>query len=193
MSFAHFLREAWDIPCDKRVSRKKLKPLVFEHFNVSGFCQMKMDLDTTRIRGVWLALSTEHRFAKQLSNNVIVTARSLNQCWERFVYIKEMMHAFDSPEEWARQASDFENICRLSSDPVKDHRPTLSEGRALIRAVLVSCNPDARDVYVQKLNDKELDTYTIATELRIPEQHVVNILLTDTYAQAKDLELSVST
>jgi hypothetical protein len=47
---------------------------------------------------------------EQFGSSVVVVARGLNRCWERFVYVKELMHVFDGVDEATDSGEKFESM-----------------------------------------------------------------------------------
>jgi hypothetical protein len=54
---------------------------------------------------------------QQVGSDVIVTARGINYCWERFVFVKEFLHAFDDPRAAADNGDTFDTQLQDLSGP----------------------------------------------------------------------------
>lgn len=136
---------------------------------------MKTHLDTTLCRGFYLsARNTEHRFVQQHGSNVIVLPRDgLNYCWERFVFVKELMHLFDNPDQAADTGDAFERmLSELTPGGPAPSPQTLSEFDCFWMALAVFCPEHLRLEFEAGRRAGQLDDYAIALRLRIPQDYV---------------------
>lgn len=158
-----------------KVSRRAVYPKVLALTRVNQIRHVKSTLDTSSCRGMYLsAENLSSRFVQQVGSRVIVTARELNYCWERFVYVKELMHAFDNPMEATDSGEEFDILLQELSGPPA---PTVSaqaesEFKCFWMALGALCPEGLRTTYAAKMAANETDHFTIATELRIPEAYV---------------------
>lgn len=159
-----------------RVSRRVVYPEVLALTGANRIRHFKTAMDTTICRGMYLsAKNTEAKFVQQAGACVVVTARELNYCWERFVYIKELMHAFDDPREATDSGDAFDTLVQELSGPSasSDISPqTNSEFKCFWMALGILCPEQQRLEYKERLDAKQIDEYAIALELRIPEAYV---------------------
>ena len=120
------------------------------------------------------ATNSNSKFVQQCGSCVIVTARDLNYCWERFVYLKELMHAFDNPTEATDSGDDFDSLLDELSGPSStlSTPQAESEAKCFWMALGVMCPEAQRLEYVRKKRANETDDYAIALELRLPEAYV---------------------
>jgi len=120
------------------------------------------------------ARNTESQFVKQAGGRVIVTARALDKCWRRFVYVKEIMHTFDDPDEATDSGEEFEALLEDLSGPVGSTvSPQLeSEVKCFWMALGVLCPEAQRLDYADRKTRNEIDDFTIATQLDIPLAYV---------------------
>jgi hypothetical protein len=120
------------------------------------------------------AQNTSAKFVQQVGSRVIVTARGLNYCWERFVFTKELMHAFDDPIQATDTGEVFDNQLQEITRPAggRVSPQTTAEFLAFWMALGILCPEQQRLAYAEKLVAKQIDEYSIALELRIPELYV---------------------
>lgn len=162
------------------VSRKIIQPRACELTGVAG---VKVfyddDLPVTALRGYFLSASNqEHRFIKQSGGApVIVLQRGMNYCWTRFVWVKELMHLFDTALDYVSSGSELEDIITGLSTPPMQRSPQLaSEVLCFWRALALLCPEAKRQEYLQRREKGEgLADLQIATELRIPQQYVPSL------------------
>lgn len=135
---------------------------------------MKTSLDTTVVRGYFLSASNvEHPFVKKNGRNVVVLARDLNECWERFVNVKEAMHLLDSPDAFTDDEDKFELLLNEFVSPSGGQSELLmSEAMAMWMALFCFC-PEKDRLALGTLREKrQIDDYGIALKLKIPEFYV---------------------
>lgn len=145
----------------------------------------KTTLDINVCRGFYLsARNTDHQLVKQCGGHVIVLARELNYCWERFVFVKELMHLFDDPKEATDTGEKFERMLEeIGADGTTpaDWSPQMcSEVKCFWMALGVLCPEKNRAEYAAARENAEIDDYTIALQLRIPKLYVP-VLFQDRY------------
>jgi hypothetical protein len=156
------------------VSRRKIYPLVLAETGLNGIRHVTTTLDTTVCRGLYLsARNKEARLVQQVGGTVIVTARGMNYCWTRFVFVKELMHAFDNPKAAADNGDAFDTQLQDLSGPATTLSPQgEAEYLSFWMALGVLCPEATRLAFHDRLAAKQIDHYAIALELRIPEQYV---------------------
>jgi len=164
---------------DPRISTRDLQNKALEITGKTVLQTARMTLDVKRIRGFFISadnMSTS--VARLFSRDVIVLAKEMNTCWQRFVFTKELMHLFDSPEEKVAQASQLE--CLLSDfevpKPASGRSEQFeSEANGLWMALACLCPEKYRLEFKEQLKNKHTDYYEIALKLRIPEHQVPNL------------------
>ncbi len=137
-------------------------------------------MDESVCRGFYIsARNTEHRFVQQCGSHVIVLARGLNRCWSRFVFVKELMHLFDGADMAADSGDKLETLLSEfgSATPENHSKMMNSEVVCFWRAMGVLCPEDKRLEFETARNQNRIDDYSIALQLRIPEQHVPRLFL----------------
>lgn len=159
------------------VSRTQLKNKVLELSGLDQIRTIKTTLDTSKCRGFYLSASnTDHRIVQQVGHHVIVLARDMNRCWERLVYAKELMHVFDTDEIATDSGDAFEKVLtELTLQSSERSKQTTSEILCLWMALSVYC-PENHRLHLK--SDREagrLDDYTIALQLRIPQQYIPHL------------------
>jgi len=142
------------------------------------------DLDAKICRG-FIIENPSHLFPNFVGNFLIVTSKSLNRCWERFVFIKELMHVYDksisktdTSEKLDRQLAELAN---LSS--TEEMSPQMQdEVRAVWMALGISCPEEKRVYYKNKLESGALTEGAVAKEILIPAAYIRH-LVSDLYDQ----------
>lgn len=160
--------QSLDIP----ISRKKLTPKVLE-ITGAKVQAARIDADDQFFRGCFLAIGSGHQLVSQLGANVIALRRGMNPCWERLVFIKELMHLFDSDDEKTYSAESFqENLEFLTMPGSNNCAQGKSEVMAVWRALAVLCPEAQRQKFLTERNKAHIDDYGIAFKLKIPQKYV---------------------
>lgn len=159
-----------------KISRNVIRDKVLDLTGFNRIKTMKTSLDTSVCRGFYLsARNQDHKFVQQHGSRIIVLAREgLNHCWERFVYVKELMHAFDDPAKATDTGDAFE---RMLSDltpgaPAELSPQGLSEIKCFWMALAVLCPDAMRREFEAERKAQRIDDYAIAIRLRIPQGYV---------------------
>lgn len=164
---------------EPKIKRKQILDKVLEITGVETVKPVVTTLDTTKVRGFFISVNNkEHPLVRQLGCNVIVIARGLNKCWDRFVFVKELMHLFDSEEEMTASDLLFEQLLTEFeiSQPGEFSRQTVSDVRAFWMALACFCPENNRLEFIEQLNKGHIDHYGIALRLRIPQLYVPHLL-----------------
>lgn len=144
-----------------------------------------MDLDPTVCRGLYLsARNTNHPFVRQNGGHVIATARGLTPVWQRFVFIKELMHVFDDPDEATDSGDAFENLLSEFTQPsaAKWSPQMEAEIDSFWMATSVICPEPSRKELATRVLDDPTQLQVIAKEVGIPDT-IVARLFSATYEQ----------
>ena len=157
-----------------KVSRNDVIRKIKELANVDRLRVMKAALDITTIRGYFLsAKNVNHPIVKAHGTDVIVLARGLNECWDRFVQTKEAMHLLDTEEATVSSAEIFEGLLNDFETPsAQPNQQLISDWSAIWMALACLCPEKDRLSYESLRNKKQIDDYGIALQLKIPEQYV---------------------
>ena len=111
---------------------------------------------------------------------VVITARKLNYCWERFIQVKEAMHLFDCEHQKVGTSELFSSLLNEFVVPTPDRSEGMnSEVRGLWMALGLFCPEEWRRAYAERRAVGEITDLEIATELRIPEFHVPRLFVPD--------------
>lgn len=156
------------------ISRRVLYPAVLQQTGINRIRHAVTTLDTRVCRGMYLsARNGQARLVQQMGSHVIVTARGLNYCWERFVFIKELMHAFDDPASAADNGEAFDNQLQDLSGPATTLSPQGEREYLSFWMALGALCPEAHRLQLRdRLAANQIDHYAIALELRIPQLYV---------------------
>jgi hypothetical protein len=172
MSFQQVYQHCQSLPA--KLGRNELTKFVTEVVNKGPVRSVRSSLDVTRCRAYYFAANNKnHPIQALFGSNVIVLARGLNACWERFVYVKELMHHLDNEEESTDTGEEFEQMLAELTPGVGVNSPqTISEIACFWKALALFC-PEGRrlELGVERATGK-LDDYAIALQLRIPEAYV---------------------
>lgn len=131
-------------------------------------------MDISVARGLFLKpTNTNHPLVKQFGGNIIVTARGMNSCWDRFVYTKELMHLYSTGNQCADSGDKFETLLsELSSHPASLSEPFADELECFWRALAIICPEVRRQEFKRKLDANEISEYDVALQLKIPQIYV---------------------
>ncbi|WP_412562231.1 hypothetical protein [Thalassobius sp. MITS945101] len=158
------------------VSRAVLKDKAVEVAGIEKVVHIQTGADLGVSRGFWLAPTNKnHPLVKQLGCHIIVTQRGLNNCWDRFVYVKELTHLFDVEQERTASAEDFDGLLGefATLESLSGGSPQfLSEAKAVWAALALLCPEEQRLTFEKERNAVMIDDYEIALRLRIPQIHV---------------------
>lgn len=160
------------------ISRKILRLKVKEIKGTTPQC-IKTSMDQNTSRGFFVTADNTNspfaQVAQSYGNNVIVLARDLNKCWERFVYTKELMHVFDDRNESVNTPKKFEELLNSFEVLTNDQDYINSEVVAFWRALSCLCPEKNRQEFIESYNKGHIDFYGIALRLRIPAQYVPSL------------------
>jgi hypothetical protein len=143
-----------------------------------------IDAEPLPNKGV-LVLKTLYKEGKTIQRATIIATGPTNDCWKRFILVKELMHLFDEVHLRARspvQVAALANALIREDGEFYGDRPSgddlllYAEQRAAYRAlqVLVPCHHLR---HMKKLRaSHELDDHDVALWFRIPERFVSKIL-----------------
>lgn len=135
----------------------------------------RVPLDIKVSRGIFISNSnTSHPLYKKFGGNIIILAKPLNPCWERFINVKEAMHLMDDEAEMTDSSDKFETLLNdwCSIPDMGTHAPGLSDLVAMGMALACLCPETSRREYAEQLAAKHMDHFAIAVKLKIPEYHV---------------------
>ncbi|MCF8178461.1 MAG: hypothetical protein K9J74_08130 [Sulfuritalea sp.] len=167
---------------EPKVSRRDIQNKALEITGIASVKAVKTTLDTQKVRGFFLsAKNTEARIVQQLGCNVIVLARDLNYCWERFVFTKELMHLFDTDDEKTGTEESFDGLLSEFEvlKPGAHSSQLVADVRGLWMALACLCPEKHRLEFIEQLEKGHIDHYGIALRLRIPQMYVPHLLRSD--------------
>lgn len=156
------------------IKRNVIRDEILGITNIPKISIAKSPLDIAVCRGMYLSpRNTDHHFVRQFGNHVIVLAQDMNKCWDRFVSVKEMMHAFFDPDSAVDNGDEFERLLEDFANPSSDtSRQMLSEYDCFWMALAAICREDQRLEFAEARLRNEISNYEIALQLKIPEQYV---------------------
>lgn len=158
------------------MSRNALRDKCIELARIPKIMHVRTGMDQGIARGVFLTpQNTDHPLVKQNGCHIVVTERTLNQCWERFVYVKELTHLFDEANMRTGSASQLDVLLGefASLGAIDARSPQLvSEARAVWRALALFCSEEQRQAFARERDAVKIDDYGIALRLKIPKIHV---------------------
>lgn len=162
------------------IHRNQIRDAIIELLPAQGYAVIRSTIDTSLMLGYFVdPTNKEHQFVRQTGGSpVVVVARGLNRCWERFVTIKEAMHIFDDPLQKTNTAADLESVLSglFAAAPQGEWSPQLkSEVGCFWMALALFCPEPTRIELQRKRENGELTDLQIATMLRIPEKYVPHL------------------
>jgi Zn-dependent peptidase ImmA (M78 family) len=141
---------------------------------------VRMGLDTSSCRGLYLsARNTDHPFVRQNGGHVIITARGLSPLWDRFIFIKELMHIFDDPAEATDNGDAFERLLSELTNQTSDARwsPQMeAELDCFWMAAAVICPRQTRLELKARYEADPSTLNVIAEEIGMPAHSVAHLL-----------------
>lgn len=157
-----------------KISRRDIRKKSLELMSVPRIRHVRTTIDTNISRGYFLRpQNSSHQIVSAIGNYAIVTARDLNYCWERFVYVKELMHIFSAQAQATDTGEKFEALLNEFTGPSTTISPQMeAEFDAFWMALGVLCPERKRLEYKKAKEDMQIDDYSIALDLRIPQQYV---------------------
>lgn len=111
---------------------------------------------------------------------LIVLSRSLDKAWRRFIYTKELMHAFDTDAEKTDTPEKFDAQIERFGDPAAELTPQYrSEVIAFWRAVAVLCPEGLRQAMADAARNGEISIDVAAARLALPPRIVEDMFRED--------------
>jgi hypothetical protein len=162
-----------------KISRRDIRAKSLEITGIPTIRHCVNSMDINVCRGMYLTPKNEaNKIVSNIGKHVIVTARGLNYCWERFIYVKELMHVFGSSAEATDSGAKFETLLNEFSKPSNTTSdPMKSEIDAFWMALGVLCPESKRQEFLSQRAANEIDDYSIACTLRIPEEYVPQLFV----------------
>jgi hypothetical protein len=146
-------------------------------------------IDTESMRGFFIEGPLKPPVPLAENEALIVLARALPKEWRRFVYTKELMHAFDTPEEKADTPEKFDLQVERLGDPSAEISPQYrAEAKAFWRALATLCPEEHRLAFKAATEAGEISPAVIGARLQIPTQYVRNLLREDFTAIVEKLK-----
>lgn len=165
------------------ISRNQVRDEVKRLKGIENLAVMKTAIDVSIVRGFYLsARNTNHRWVQQHGAHVIVLPKAgLNHCWERFVFVKELMHCFDDPLQATDSGDTFDMVLsELMVPQDKEWSPQmLSEIGCFWMALGCLCPEESRVQFASERAKGQITDYDIALKLRIPQQYVPFLFAAD--------------
>jgi len=157
------------------VRRNSIRDKVLEITGTERVSVVRTTLDVDCCRGFFLsARNTTHRLVQQFGTHLIVLARGLPPEWERFVYVKELMHLFDDPAEAADTGETFERVLNeLGLPGERNWSPQMiSELNCFWMALGAFCPETERVKFATEREKGQSDDYAVSLKLKIPQPYV---------------------
>ncbi|MBI4182569.1 MAG: hypothetical protein HY521_01070 [Proteobacteria bacterium] len=168
---------------DPPVNRNKIRDETKRINGISTLSTLRTGLDTTACRGFYLsAQNKSHKLVQQFGTHVIAVARGLDRNWERFIFVKEMMHLFDDSSEATDTGAAFERLLTEMvslGSPEPRSAQLKSEVKCFWMALGVLCPENSRQQFKKDRESNLIDDYEISLRLRIPEQYVQHLFRSD--------------
>lgn len=168
-------------PGNGRVSTRQIKDIVIEVSNITSVREVWTgNLDAKKVRGFYIEGPIGEPVTLAANEVLIVLPRSLTKDWRRIVYAKELMHAFDEPDEKADTRERFDRQIERVADPTAAISPQfVAEVKALWRALGVLCSESARSEFRRLIAERVMSDSVVAAHLRIPELFIGTLVRDD--------------
>jgi hypothetical protein len=157
------------------ISRKTVRDMVRELTGRQGGRQVWSGrLDPAICRGLYLSSrNPDSILVRQFNGDVVVVSRGLDPLLDRFIYVKELMHMFDDPEEAVDSGDKFEDLLNEFGEAPSPGRsvPMLSEYGCFWMALGALCPEECRLDLAEKRGNG-LDDHQISEKLKLPVQYV---------------------
>jgi hypothetical protein len=134
--------------------------------------------DDAILRGLFLtAEQVAQRYPGVVGRDMIILSKGLNDCWQRFVEVKEAMHLLDSDGDKTDTGTKFENLLNSwGPGPASDVDPChASDSLAMWMALACLCPESSRQEFKAQRVNHQVDDYKIALQLKIPQVFVPNL------------------
>ena len=159
------------------VNRNAIRDKLYELLPDRRVRVVVSDLNMNFVLGYYVSARNEGcRFVQQCGGkSVIVIARGLNRCWQRFVTVKEMMHLFDDPLETTNSAADLETLLADfcgSAEPGELTPQMRSEIDCFWMAIGLLCPENVRVDLQQRREGGAISDAEIAQLLLVPAKYV---------------------
>lgn len=163
---------------EPKISSRWLRDEVISITSITKVCEQWTGvIDSKILRGFWIEGPLGPPVPLLENEALIVLPRGLDKPQRRFVYTKELMHAFDEPEEKADTPEKFDLQVEKFGDPSKDTSPMFrAEAKAFWRALGVLCPEKYRLEAKQLLLNNEVDEAIVASRLKIPVNYVRELM-----------------
>lgn len=145
------------------LNTEKFAQLISEHYNITIHSQTCQELGT-HCKGL---------LARRKDNTaIILIAENNNECWRRFVYIKELCHLFLAERDIS--CNDAPALAEELLDQGQDERRELfsSEAAAAFAAIEIMIPDSIHDKIAHMSNVEGKTPYQIAYFLKTPKKHV---------------------
>lgn len=156
------------------ISRNTIRDKIVELTGSPVVCRVH-GFNTRILRGYYLASDDQFgKFPAEAGKTVVLLARNLDKNWERLVYVKELMHVFDT--SLTDTPEKFEELFKAL---LVQHAPTTtqstllqSEHLAVWLALMCLCPEKDREALKVQYLAKAIDAYEVASRVKIPEAFV---------------------
>ena len=158
------------------VGRNEIRDRVLALTSIDKIRTVKTTLDISVCRGFLLRpQNIEHHLVRQLGLHVVVLARGMNRCWDRFVYVKEMMHLFDPPDEATDSGDKFDMVLSELTAGQGASVQMRAEVNCFWRALSALCPEKTRLQFKEQIVSNQITSYDVALQLKIPELYVPHL------------------
>lgn len=161
-----------------KIKRNDVVAKIKEITGIGSIRVIKQTLDVTKVRGFFVSVNnTDSPLVKQMGTNIIVLARDQNECWDRFVTVKELMHLLDTPEQQTATGEQFAQLLTEFEMPKPGGSAQYdAEVKSVWMALACLCPEKDRVAFVEQIAKNHESHYGVALKLKIPERHVRNLV-----------------
>lgn len=105
--------------------------------------------------------------------SVVVLSSELNECWARFVELKELLHLLDDPWHSTNSAAELEDlILNMTPGQKNMNNQVRSEYACMWVAIALMCREEDRIEFARLREAGQISDYEIALQLKMPERFV---------------------
>lgn len=164
-----------------KIGRNVIRDKVLELTGVSRVSEQWDSLDPAVCRGYSLhGINAAHPIHEHHGDHLIVIAREQSYCWKRFIFVKELMHLFDTNDEKTADKESFERVLiEFGSGSPDRSRQMSAEIKAVWMALGLFCPEQHRLQLERDLIAQKMDSYDVANHLKIPQDHIPRLFSKD--------------
>ncbi|WP_242875783.1 hypothetical protein [Stenotrophomonas maltophilia] len=163
-------RQGLGFQVDLTEIRRKLRELT-----TRGVMVVELSLRSELMLGFYISPRNEDTlyFNAPPGAAVVVISDQLNECWARFVQVKELLHLFDDPLRSTNNEAELEELLvGIHAEKISFNQQISSEFACMWMAVALMCREVDRVEFARQREAGSISDYDIALQLKMPEKFV---------------------